>query len=592
MNNLGAGLRDRYARTGDLADLARAIACWEEAVAGTPEGAPERVSRLNNLGAGLMDRYARTGDLADLAEAVKAYEQAWEFLEKRLAASPVAYKLGQQEEWSGLFARLVSAHLQMAAANPAAAAAARRRALLVAEGTKSRLLTGMVGRGIPLPSDIPPEEARQEQELRDELEAIDLAELATHGTPSPEGEGSQRRFQRGQEVRQTLLALWQKWESQSPEWAEFVALRRGDPPTWDGLARLAQDLGPQAALLSLFTTADEILLFLLRAGWEEPIAVKVPIHSEELHWDYVANYQDEVLNRHIHLKAKRPLTNRWQTLGMRLLPPLLPYLDGISHLVIAPKGPFHILPLHILPIHEAGETLLDRCSVSYVPALSLLLRLRRQERVEEGKAVVMGYTPADPRTEEGQRERALFLGEARAVAGQMGVEALLDDAADAAHLRQSLHNGPIRLLHLSCHGYFGVDPLHAGVLLADGLFTARDWLRLRFRADLVTLSACETGLARSLGGDEVVGLGASLLAAGASSAVLGMWSVNAWTTAALMEGFYRRLWDEKGEKRTDKATALREAALALRDGQLLPTAGLDLSDPYYWGAFALMGDWR
>jgi CHAT domain-containing protein/tetratricopeptide (TPR) repeat protein len=74
LNNLGNGLRARYARTGDLADLARAIEAYEEAVAGTPEGSPDLPSRLNNLGNGLRARYARTGDLADLARAIEAYE--------------------------------------------------------------------------------------------------------------------------------------------------------------------------------------------------------------------------------------------------------------------------------------------------------------------------------------------------------------------------------------------------------------------------------------------------------------------------------------------------------------------------------------
>ena len=118
-------------------------------------------------------------------------------------------------------------------------------------------------------------------------------------------------------------------------------------------------------------------------------------------------------------------------------------------------------------------------------------------------------------------------------------------------------------------------------------------MELRFRADLVALSACETGMSGSLGGDEMAGLSQALLYAGASSLLLGLWSVDARTTAALMVDFYQRLWDEKGVKRTDEATALQEAALALRDGQLLPPSGnLNPADSYYWAPFVLVGDWR
>jgi CHAT domain-containing protein len=237
---------------------------------------------------------------------------------------------------------------------------------------------------------------------------------------------------------------------------------------------------------------------------------------------------------------------------------------------------------------------LDRFTVSYVPALTVLERLLQREPILAREAIVLGYTPADPSTERGQAERDLFLGEAQDVAKQLRVSPLLDMEADAGHLQAALRDRILRLVHLSCHGGFDTsDPLRSGVLLADGLFTARQWMELHFRADLVTLSACQTGLSGSLGGDEMAGLSQALLYAGASSLLVGLWSVNARTTAALMVDFYRRLWDENGDKRADEATALREAALALRDGRLLPPMeGVDPSDPYYWAPFILVGDWR
>jgi CHAT domain-containing protein len=176
----------------------------------------------------------------------------------------------------------------------------------------------------------------------------------------------------------------------------------------------------------------------------------------------------------------------------------------------------------------------------------------------------------------------------------MGVSPVLNADANAERLRQILNQNTLRLLHLSCHGRFDMqDPLRSGVLLSDGVLTAREWMQLRFRADLVTLSACQMGMARSLGGDEMAGMSQALLYAGASSLVMGLWSVNAYTTAVFMVDFYQRLWDDDGNRRCDKATALREAALALRRGELIPPQdGFDPSDPYYWAPFVLIGDWR
>ncbi|MEW5873064.1 MAG: tetratricopeptide repeat protein, partial [Chloroflexota bacterium] len=76
LNNLGNGLSDRYARTGELADLEQAIAHGQQAVALTPPGSPDLPMYLNNLGNGLRDRYARTGELADLEQAIAHWQQA------------------------------------------------------------------------------------------------------------------------------------------------------------------------------------------------------------------------------------------------------------------------------------------------------------------------------------------------------------------------------------------------------------------------------------------------------------------------------------------------------------------------------------
>ncbi len=128
------------------------------------------------------------------------------------------------------------------------------------------------------------------------------------------------------------------------------------------------------------------------------------------------------------------------------------------------------------------------------------------------------------------------------------------------------------------------------MLLADGVYTARQFLARRLPVELVTLSACRTGISGSLGGDEMAGLSMALLTAGARSLLLGLWSVDAASTAALMVDYYGRLWEPGA---ADKAQALRRTMLALRDGWLIPPRpGFDPADPYYWAPFVLVGDWR
>ena len=596
-SNLGNGLRDRYGRTGAAADLDAAIAAWQAAVAGTPAGSPDRAGYQSNLGTGLRDRYRRTGTAADLDAAIGVFTAAVDTLDGALLDSPVAFVIGQQSRWAGLHARAVATLV---------AAGRVAEALAVAEGTKSRLLAGLMGRGeLPAPADLPADLVARERAAAERLRALDARELAGH-VRAP-GSGGDRPAVAGRTaIVDALRAIWAEMAAAGPKAAEYVALRRGDRPTAAGLARLAGALPPGTALLSIFDPAETVpapagedgawqrlLLFLWPAGAASPRVVAASLDPDARRYDYLANYEDEVLNRGEQARLGRPVTQRWRGLGVPLLGPLRPYLDGIDHLIISPERLYHQLPLHALWLSDAGDTLLDHCAVSTIPALGLLERLRGAESAPAaasgGRSAVFGYTPADGATKSGADERRVFLGEAEAVAARLGVAPLLDDAATSEGLEKATA-APLRVLHLSCHGGFSAgDALASGVRLADGVYTARRFLERRLVVDLVTLSACQTGISSSLGGDEMAGLSMALLSAGAASLLLGLWSVNAVTTALLMDDFYARL----AAGGVGKAEALRRTMLAFRAGAIVPPqASFDPADAYYWAPFVLVGDWR
>jgi len=140
------------------------------------------------------------------------------------------------------------------------------------------------------------------------------------------------------------------------------------------------------------------------------------------------------------------------------------------------------------------------------------------------------------------------------------------------------------LAHFATHAYFAPgSPLDSGIVLADGVLTAREILEQGLHVpEFLALSACQTGMAGALGGDGMAGLSQAFLYAGARSLLVSLWAVNDPATAHLMAGFYRG-WREQ---RLDKATALREAMEATR------RARPEWAHTYYWGAFTLVGDWR
>jgi len=123
--------------------------------------------------------------------------------------------------------------------------------------------------------------------------------------------------------------------------------------------------------------------------------------------------------------------------------------------------------------------------------------------------------------------------------------------------------------------------------------------------DLLTLSACETGMSGNAGnGREVDGLGTTAQLKGARAVISSLWEVNDTSTGKLMADFYRR-W-VAGAGKVEKVEALRQAQMDLILGKIRPSSsesgrgfGLNSSKapatfehPYYWAPFVLMGNWR
>ena len=134
---------------------------------------------------------------------------------------------------------------------------------------------------------------------------------------------------------------------------------------------------------------------------------------------------------------------------------------------------------------------------------------------------------------------------------------------------ESLHGAKKAIVHL----YNSTSPLQRRVVFG---LEKPDIINIATRgAQLVTLSACESGVNGLSVGDEVIGLTRGLLGAGCSTIVASLWTVSDESTAHLMADFYRQL--QAGE---EPAAALQAAMLGLR-----PT----YDHPYYWAAFAVVG---
>jgi CHAT domain-containing protein len=151
--------------------------------------------------------------------------------------------------------------------------------------------------------------------------------------------------------------------------------------------------------------------------------------------------------------------------------------------------------------------------------------------------------------------------------------------------------GRYRYVHIATHGFLdSVQPELSGILLSmvnergepqDGFFRAHEVYNLKLSAEMVVLSACETGLGKEIKGEGLVGLTRGFMYAGAPRVVVSLWSVSDAATAELMTRFYRGMLVDK----------LRPArALQAAQASMLNDKGF--AAPFYWAAFTLQGEWR
>ena len=320
-----------------------------------------------------------------------------------------------------------------------------------------------------------------------------------------------------------------------------------------------------------------------------------------------------------------------------LVQPAAKMLDKATRVLVVADGPLHALPFAAL-VREvdanAAETrrgwqyFVEWKPVHVIVSATVYAELRKARqnpRVPAPPKTLVAFGdpryPASARTDETELDRqdavvrsALTQGyrltplpatktEVAAIASlyRESAATYLGEAATEERAKEVAKDA--RYLHFASHGLLDERfPLNSGLALSipaemregqdNGILQAWEiFERLRIDADLVVLSACETGLGKEMGGEGLVGLTRAFHYAGARSVLASLWSVADDTTATLMTRFYGYL-----KAGRSKDAALRQAQLDLIRGSVVirdhTAQTLDASHPFYWAAFQLSGDWR
>jgi CHAT domain-containing protein/Tfp pilus assembly protein PilF len=304
-------------------------------------------------------------------------------------------------------------------------------------------------------------------------------------------------------------------------------------------------------------------------------------------------------------------------LSQQLLQPVNRMFAGKTALVIVADGALNRLPFEALLLPGGAAKgdlrrlpyLIRRFAISYAPSASVLAGLQNEQREAAPKGFIAFGDPVYEQRAEGAIASTLRA----ASAGRLNFQRLshsrdevegiaqlfpkddrelfLGEAASEENVKAPERLSRYRIVHFSTHGYVNeARPRFSGLVLSlppsqstirnpqseDGLLSAYEIFNLKLKAELVVLSACETGLGKEVKGEGLMSLMRAFMYAGTPSVVVSLWNVNDESAADLMIRFYRHL--KTG--RISKAEALRQAQLeTIRDNGF----------PFFWAPFVLVG---
>jgi CHAT domain-containing protein len=407
------------------------------------------------------------------------------------------------------------------------------------------------------------------------------------------------------EIRSLQDELAVRMRRESPRYASLH-----EPQTLD-LAAARRALDPGTVLLSYAVDEEATYLLVIqsaRVRGKGITAFSLPVGEKDLR-DAIATFRNLLQNPG---SDRRALSAQAQKLYDLLLRPAERRLAGAARLLVSPDGPLHILPFAALV--RRGSYLAEWKPIHTVLSASVYAEIGRSRRPSVGPAhfALAAFAPIYPRLSNKRDEvPAANLEVATAVSRGLsldplpssqqeveGIASLFPEArtflgSEATEESVKAIAPQARLLHFACHGLLDEhSPLDSALALTipekpapgqdNGLLQAWEIFEsLRLDADLVTLSACDSGLGKEMGSEGLIGLTRAFQFAGARSVLASLWSVSDLSTADLMKRFYGYLRAGK-----TKDEALRQAQVDLIHEKKAT------SHPYHWAAFQLSGDWQ
>ena len=456
------------------------------------------------------------------------------------------------------------------------------KAFYFAEKSKSAvLLSAIQDTNAKEFSGIPSELISRESELKSDI-VLQEQKLATNQEPDKEAG-----------LKQELLSL-------NNEYNEFVRQLEADYPNYYnlkfniehiGLSELQVALGSNTALVTHFITDTRIFTFYVT---NEDFRVFNEAKAED--------FDKQILGLRNSMKydVKKSFLSTAQRLYSELFP--MKIKSNINQLLIIPEGGLSTIPFEALVTDAKleGEVdysqmpfLIKKYNVSYDNSATLFAQRKKEIDAYQGETEdILLVAPinfsnqryqglsgrlSDLPGSKAEIDEIKYLFKANSRKANLLIE------ADAT--KSNIANDDIKqykYIHFATHGMVNEsEPNLSRIFLQDGSLYSGDIYNIDINADLVCLSACETGLGKISKGEGIIGLSRALLYAGAKNLVVSLWTVSDASTSQLMIDFYNN--HLYSSTYNTFSGALRMAKLSLINDE-------KYNKPYYWAPFVLIGE--
>jgi CHAT domain-containing protein/Tfp pilus assembly protein PilF len=499
----------------------------------------------------------------------------------------------------------------------------------ILERSRARMLLAMLVERDLVLSELPEELEQQRKRIAWEYDKTqdDLRDL----NPVKDRTAIERLVGRLRELRESQLRIIEQIRRQSPRLASLQYPRPMD------VSGVQAALDPGTLLLSYSVGKDKTYLFALTR--EGGVQVHTLASGETRLRAEIEQFRGLIQRAQLGAADVTGLADLGRRLYDLLIQPAAKAAERAHRVLIIPDGPLHVLPFaavvrgvdaKAVRARRDWQYLVEWKPVHVAVSATVYAELQKERRKggvgKPGTTVVAfgdptypavaattdaaGFDRHDPVVRSmftrGYRFTALpaTRHEVAAIAGlyRGQAETYVGEAATEERAKSIARATPY--VHFASHGLLDERfPLNSGLALSmpdevkegqdNGILQAWEiFERVRIDAELVVLSACDSGLGKEMGGEGLVGLTRAFQYAGARSVLASQWSVVDDTTAVLMHRFYSYL-----KSGTSKDAALRQAQLDLiRESISIQNQNgstkVDASHPFYWAAFQLNGDWK